>query len=153
MTRRLAVAAACILLAACCDQAAVQACQAERAAKDAKALAQGRVANGPDENLELNVATVEGVTIDAAVVEAGCSDGHGANARVRVEWAVKLPGVSTVRILVGSGNEANKTWVEAGASGAEVTGPWINDGALLRMESLASRETLGLIRAKARACQ
>ena len=56
-------------------------------------------------------------------------------------------------ILVGSGDKADKTWIEAGASGTETTGPWINDGALLRMQSQSTGEALGQVRAKARACR
>jgi hypothetical protein len=145
-------ALACLLLAGCCDQAAVQACEAERAARTAQALERETVSSQPGEAFELRVAAVEGVKIDASVADAACIDGRGAGARVRVTWEVKVPGVNAVRILAGNGDKADKTWVEAGASGTEATGPWINDGAVLRIESQSTGESLGLIRAKARAC-
>ena len=144
---------ACLLLAGCCDQAAVQACETARDQQAAQALAREAVANLSAEPFELRVATVDGVKLQAAVVEAGCVDGRAAAARIRITWEVKTPGVNAVRILVGSSDKADKTWIEAGASGTETTGPWINDGALLRMQSQSTGEALGQVRAQARACR
>ncbi len=142
-----------LVTAGCCDKAAVQACEAKKAEQTERALANAVVVNGPGEAMALRVARLEDVELNASVVQSTCSEGRATAASVQVTWHVKTPGVGAVRILVGSGEEASKTWVEAGASGSQTTGPWIGDGALLRMESLATRETLGLIRVSARACQ
>lgn len=142
-----------VLLAGCCDKAVVEACLADRARDSAAALAQAAVVNAPGEALELSGSHVDGVELDATVVDAACREGRGTAATVEVTWKVRKPGVQAVRILVGSGEQADKTWVEAGASGTQRTGPWIGDGSLLRMEALATRESLALVRVKSRPCQ
>jgi hypothetical protein len=72
---------------------------------------------------------------------------------MKLGWTAKLPAVHAVRILVGTGNHAQKPWLESAASGVEATGPWVNDNALFRIEDIGSGQTLALIRATARPCQ
>lgn len=143
----------CVALSGCCDKAAIQACQAGRQADDEKLLGQIADVNPRSESFAVRAGARDGVEVTASVLGAECSSGMATNGRIKLGWTVKLPAVHSVRILVGSGDHAQKTWLESAASGVETTGPWVNDNALFRIEDIGSGQTLALIRATARPCQ
>ena len=143
----------CLALIGCCDKAAIQACQAGRLADDKKLLGRLTDVNGGSEPFAMRVGALDGVEVTAAVLGAECRGGMATNGHIKLGWAVKMPAAHAVRILVGSGNHAQKTWLESAASGVEVTGPWVNDNALFRIEDIGTGQTLALIRATARPCQ
>lgn len=143
----------CLALVGCCDKAAVQACQAGRLASDEKLLGRLTDVNAGSEPFAVRAGARDGVEVTAAVLGAECRGGMATNGRIKLGWTVKMPAVHAVRIFVGSGSHARKTWLESAASGAEETGPWVNDNALFRIEDIGTGQTLALIRATARPCQ
>lgn len=151
--RNAGVALGLLLLAGCCDQASMEACERERAAQQAAAPAppvgQPPAAQSP---MRFDITASPGVEIAAAVADSRCLDGKAAAAEVRVDWTVTTPGVTGVRIKVVADGVADKVWAEAGSKGQETTGPWMSDGMRLRFEGMPGGAVLGELRAVAGPC-
>ena len=85
------------------------------------------------DGMRLEIRAASGVKLDALLVRADCTSGKAANAEVQVDWIIEKPEVSSVRASVGTKDVADKTWMEAGREGNGITGPWIQDGALIQL--------------------
>ncbi|MBN8793567.1 MAG: hypothetical protein J0I01_15185 [Stenotrophomonas nitritireducens] len=142
-----------LLLVGCCDEAALEACrqqQAQMAQLAPVEVAQGtRSSAGP---FLLEAKSSSDVALEAEVVNAGCDGSKGHGAEVKVSWKVSRSGVNGVRITVAEGSAAGKLWMEGGAVGEGVTGPWINDGSRLVLEDQVSGTILAEVSAIAQAC-
>lgn len=131
------------LLVGCCDKAVIERCRADSAAKLVLLDVPGKQATGP---MRLDIRAVAAAKVGATLIRASCVSGKGANAEVQVDWKVAMPEVMTVRATVGSGDTADKVWVESGPEGSGVTGPWLQDGALIQLRDLVAGKLLAEIR-------
>lgn len=139
---------ACVLvLAGCCDKAALERCRAD-------ALAKLKLLDRPSIEsqglMRFNVRSIAAATVEVGVAKASCVSGKGGAAEVEVSWNVSLPTVRGVRARVGTGSNADKVWMESGPAGGGVTGPWIQDGSIIELRDsfgggiLAEIRVLGL---------
>lgn len=142
--------AASVVLAGCCDKAALERCRVEQAAKLALTEQAAKPSTAP---MRLDVRAATTVAVEASVMRIGCVSGRGASAEVQVKWKVSTPGVMTVRVTVGSKENADKVWMEAGSEGEGVTGPWIQDGALIQLREPLANKLLAEIRATSLPCE
>lgn len=142
--------AASVLLAGCCDKAALERCRVEQAAKLALVEQTVKPSTAP---MRLDIRAGATVTVEANVVRVACLSGRGASAEVRVKWKVSTPGVMTVRVTVGEKENANKVWMESGPEGEGVTGPWIQDGALIQLRDPSGDTLLAEVRATSLPCE
>lgn len=148
--------AAALVLAACCDEAAQDACRQREAqlaqlapVTPAEASPEAGAPSGP---FRLEVRGSGHITLDAQVVSARCEGGKGKGAEVKLSWQVSKPGSNGVRIKVGTGSSAGKVWMEAGARDEGVTGPWVEDGTRLVLEDQANGELLAEVLSVAQPC-
>jgi hypothetical protein len=96
-------------------------------------------------------SSVDGVSLEVKVEKVTCKSDRGELAEVRVKWTVP-EGVSFTRISAASPGQEAKTWVEAGASGEEVTGEWVGDGTALVLHDASTQAVLARITAEATSC-
>lgn len=141
---RRGVPIACLLLlAGCCDKQVLERCRAET-------LAKMTLVNRPSVEgqglLRFDVRSIADANIDVSVAKAGCVAGKGGAAEVKVAWKVGLPTVHAVRVSVGTGNEADKVWIESGPDGGGVTGAWIQDGSRIELRDSFGGALLARIR-------
>lgn len=131
------------LLAGCCDKRAIDKCRAE---------AQSRLKLLEQETIEsrglmrFEVRRIADAKIAVDVLKASCVSGKRGAAEVKIDWKIAAPSVRGVRVRVGAGNNADKVWVETGPEGNGVTGPWIQDGALIELHDSYAGGLLGEIR-------
>lgn len=133
-----------LVVAGCCDKAAVERCRAE-AAEQQKLLALPAItaANGA---MRFEVHAAADVTLSATVVQSTCQGGKAGAAEVKLTWDVARSGMAGVRVRVGANDAVGKVWMEAGTKGEGVTGPWIADGSLLVLSDVFNDTTLAEIR-------
>lgn len=142
--------AASVSLAGCCDKAALERCRVEQAAKLALLEQAVKPSTAP---MRLDIRAAASVAVEADAVRSACVSGKGASAEVRVKWKVSTPGVMTVRVTVGEKGNANKVWMEAGPEGEGVTGPWIQDGALIQLRDPSGDKLLAEVHATSLPCE
>jgi hypothetical protein len=102
--------------------------------------------------MRFKVKAASDVAVQVELVRAACVDGRGAAAEVRVAWDVQRPGLAGVRVRVGANGNPDKVWMESGPKGEGVTGPWISDGAMLRLGSSFDDSLLAEIRVAGLPC-
>lgn len=156
MARSGIAVAAVLALAACCDEAALEACRQQEAQLAQLApvtpAAAPPEAGAPSGPFRLEVRGSGHITLDAQVVGARCEGGKGKGAEVKLSWQISKPGSNGVRIKVGTGSSAGKVWMEAGAKDEGVTGPWVEDGTRLVLEDQASGMVLAEVLSVAQPC-
>lgn len=133
----------CLLLAGCCDKSVLERCRAETQARLAV------LEKPPIESkglMRFEVAGVADAHISVEVASANCLSGKSGAAEVRINWEITEPSVRGVRAEVGMGDRADKVWIESGPKGGGVTGPWIQDGSLIRLHDSFGGHLLGEIR-------
>ncbi|MES5814196.1 hypothetical protein [Pseudoxanthomonas sp. Soil82] len=141
-----------LLLSGCCDKARIAQCKAEEAARrELAAVAPAPAADTP-EPMRLVIRAGADAKVQARVESVSCVDGRGGSAVVALDWNISSPGVMAVRIRVGPDGGERKVWMDAGAVGQGVTGPWVKDGTVLTIEDLASGASLVELRADAGPC-
>ena len=96
-------------------------------------------------------SSADGVSLEVKVEKVTCKNDRGELAEVRVKWAAP-EGVSFTRISAASPGQDAKTWVEAGASGEEVTGGWVGDGTVLVLHDASTQAVLARMTAEATSC-
>lgn len=160
--------AALLLLSACCKNPPQQ--LQNPASTSAPAIAGGPVAPAgqqatvtaastplsDDSNPQFRVdsqSTADG-TLTTRVTAAKCESGKGASGTADVTWEVTKPGVNSVKVFAKSQGATEKLWVEGGAKGHDVTGPWIGDGTVLRLADAANLDgTIAQSTFTAKPCQ
>jgi hypothetical protein len=139
-----------LLLAGCCDKAVLERCKAEAAQRQALVARPAIIAaNGP---MRFKVKSASDVAVGVELVRASCVGGKGGGAEVKVSWEVARAGLAGVRVRVGAAGTAEKVWMESGPKGEGVTGPWIGDGALLRLSDSYDDSLLAVIRVAGLPC-
>lgn len=149
-SRALWVCALVLTLVGCCDEAGRRRAGAAGTAPEVPGM-QAAVTDASVAGMSLVHASVQGMVVQPKIVKLDCRGAAGSSAEVQVVWASEVAGVSFVKTTVGSLTQAPKVWVEGGAAGNEVTGPWINDGSELTLSDGNGR-ILATIRAVATAC-
>ncbi|MGH8053001.1 MAG: hypothetical protein ACREP4_03610 [Stenotrophomonas sp.] len=127
--------AAALVVAGCCDQNAIDECRKQERQAAAMEAA----------GITPFLAEVNGgsrVDINSDVQTARCHGGRSRNAEVKLTWQVIDPEITGVRIKVGSAGAEPKVWMESGAAGEGVTGPWIDEGSRLIFEDQKTGEVL-----------
>ena len=148
--RETALLALLLLIAGCCDKATLERCRAE--AMERHKLTQKPALTAPNGPIKFEIKSAADAVIGLELARSACVDGKGGGAEVKVKWDVSRPGLSGVRVRVGSNGSADKIWTEAGPSGEGVTGPWIGDGSLLRFSDSFDDSTLAEVLVHGLAC-
>ncbi|MEN5207886.1 hypothetical protein ABE493_07170 [Stenotrophomonas terrae] len=149
-SRALLVCALVLTLVGCCDEAGRRRAGAVGTAPELPGM-QAAVTEASVVGMSLVHASVEGMVVEPKILKLDCNGAAGSSAEVQVVWRSEVAGASFVKITVGSLTQTPKLWVEGGAAGTEVTGPWINDGSELTLSDGSGR-ILATIRAEATAC-
>ena len=145
--------AALLALAGCCDEAAQQAClQREAQRAQLVPVQQSPEAAAIDSPFRLEVRKSADIALEASVVGAGCGNGKGEGAEIKLAWKITKPGAVGVRVLVSQGNADGKLWMQGAAVDEGVTGPWINNGSRLVLEDQGNGRVLAEVAAMAQAC-
>lgn len=135
---------ACLfLVAGCCDKQVLERCRVETQER-LNLLEKPSVES--EGLLRFDIRAIADAKIEIGVVNASCVAGKGGAAEVKVDWQVASPAVRGVRAQVGTGDSAQKVWVESGPAGGGVTGPWIQDGARIELRDAFGGGVLGEIR-------
>ena len=149
-SRVLLFCALVLLAAGCCDEAGRRRAGAAGTPPGAPSM-QAEVTDASVAGMSLIRSSIEGMMVQPKVLRLDCSGATGSLAEVQVAWKSDVPAANFVQITVGSTTQAPKVWVEGGAAGTEVTGPWVNDGSVLALNDGNGR-TLAVIRAVSTAC-
>lgn len=138
MTRRLLVPMMLLGLCACSQEVPTVAALAP--APVPAAVAAQAVAG------DASAAATAGESADSALLSVSfvekpsCASGEAAT--ITAKWDVRPLGVSTVALFVENPSNPKKLWVEAGASGEETTGKWIQANTRLTVQDRASGKVL-----------
>lgn len=101
--------------------------------------------------MALVFSSASGTSLEVKVEKLVCKGGRGDIAAVRVKWTAP-EGVKFTRISAASSGQEAKTWVEAGASGEQVTGEWVSDGTVLVLHDASTQAVLARVTAEATSC-
>lgn len=147
-----------LLVAGCCTEnspAVQQQKKAEQALQAAAAAVIAPDATASAEpmakffDVQLKGFPANGVAVK--VLNESCIDGRGRNASVNVDWQLTDPAIQRVRASIIE-NGKPKTWVENGPVWSEATGPWMQDGMSIRLQSLPGEQVVGELKILSKAC-
>lgn len=136
MTRRLLLPIALVCLSACSQDVPTAALP----------LAVAAPAATPTQSVPGDVVAPADETADSALLSVvfvekpSCASGEAAT--ITAKWDMRPLGVSTVAIFVENPAHPIKLWVEAGASGEETTGKWIQANTRLTVQDRTSGKVL-----------
>lgn len=148
------ILASAFVLAGCCNKETIDSCRKDAlSSSTGSEITHAQESAGVAEVMRLDIKETPNVRIVAELLRAECISGKGGQAKVKISWQANIPDLDTVRASVETAGVANKVWVESGASGEGITGPWVENGLLIRLTNPKSGDSLGEVRATALPCE